>query len=116
MLGLIFTFSSCDAPTSSKQSALIVNWVNKLIPVNSFFIRKCAHFSLYLVLEVIIYFICAFINLKYPGLISLLFVSIYAISDEIHQYFVPGRSCEIRDMLIDISGAIVALIIIKLWR
>ena len=41
---------------------------------------------------------------------------LYSISDEVHQYFVPGRSCELRDILIDISGCILAVLIIKLWR
>lgn len=116
MMGIIFLFSSCNSHISAEQSTLIVNWVSKIIPVNSFLIRKFAHFSLFFVLEIIIYYLCTVFSLKYPGLISTLFVSLYAISDEIHQYFVPGRSCELRDMLIDISGAVIALIILKLWR
>lgn len=30
---------------------------------------------------------------------------LYAASDEIHQLFVPGRSGEVRDVMIDFSGA-----------
>ena len=30
---------------------------------------------------------------------------LYASSDEIHQLFVPGRSGEVRDVMIDFSGA-----------
>ena len=36
-----------------------------------------------------------------PALLALL----YAASDELHQRFVAGRSCELRDVLIDFSGA-----------
>ena len=40
--------------------------------------------------------------------------TLYAVSDEVHQYFVPGRSCELRDMLIDACG--VAVGAAALWR
>lgn len=30
---------------------------------------------------------------------------VYAVSDELHQLFSPGRSCQIKDMLIDFCGA-----------
>ena len=40
----------------------------------------------------------------------------YAIIDEIHQSFVPGRSCEIRDMCIDAVGVLVGMILMKTVR
>ena len=36
----------------------------------------------------------------------------YAVTDEFHQYFVPGRSCEVRDMLIDSCGVLVGVLIV----
>ena len=38
----------------------------------------------------------------------------YAITDEFHQYFVDGRSCEIRDVCIDAAGIITGIIIMIL--
>ena len=38
-------------------------------------------------------------------------VSFYALSDEIHQYFVPGRTCDIYDWFVDIAACIVVTII-----
>jgi len=35
--------------------------------------------------------------------------ALYALSDEIHQLFVPGRSFELRDLALDITGAAVGL-------
>ena len=32
---------------------------------------------------------------------SILIGALYAVSDEIHQLFIVGRSCEIRDVIID---------------
>ncbi|MFC0560849.1 VanZ family protein [Halalkalibacter alkalisediminis] len=34
---------------------------------------------------------------------------LYAISAEVHHLFIPGRSKEVRDVLIDSSGALVGL-------
>ena len=108
MMGIIFLFSSCNATISSLQSDMIVIFLRDLIPVNSFIVRKLAHFSLFFILATSIYLFSK------SYILSLSLSSLYAIFDEFHQYFVPGRSCELRDMLIDISGVVVALIIIKL--
>ncbi|MBQ1935757.1 MAG: VanZ family protein, partial [Clostridia bacterium] len=35
----------------------------------------------------------------------------YAVTDEIHQHFVEGRSCELRDVLIDAAGALLFLLL-----
>ena len=39
--------------------------------------------------------------------ISTLIASLYGLSDEIHQYFVPGRSNEILDWVADTLGALI---------
>jgi VanZ family protein len=41
----------------------------------------------------------------YPG-IALLLCSLYAVTDEVHQIFVPGRSASPRDILIDTCAAL----------
>lgn len=33
------------------------------------------------------------------------FCALYACSDELHQYFVPGRSCRFFDVCVDSTGA-----------
>ena len=110
MMGIIFLFSSCNANISSMQSDMIVKLINNVMPINSFFVRKLAHFSLFFILELILFL--TFKNIYLSFFIS----SGYALLDEFHQYFVPGRSCELRDVLIDISGCILAVLLIKLWR
>jgi VanZ family protein len=35
----------------------------------------------------------------------------YAISDEIHQFFVPGRSCTICDVFLDLTGISLAFLV-----
>ena len=45
-------------------------------------------------------------NLKLAAVLSILFSSLYGVSDEIHQAFVPGRSPETADALADFAGSI----------
>jgi VanZ family protein len=45
--------------------------------------------------------------------VALIMVTLYAISDEFHQLFVPGRQAEIKDVLIDFLGAFSAAVIVK---
>jgi VanZ family protein len=40
--------------------------------------------------------------------------TLYGISDEIHQLFVPGRNGRLTDVIIDASGALVMILL--LWR
>jgi len=44
-------------------------------------------------------------------ILSLLIVTIYAVLDELHQFFVPGRICSIDDFLLDFTGIIFAFLI-----
>ena len=39
--------------------------------------------------------------------ISTLIASLYGLSDEIHQYFIPGRSSEVLDWVADTLGALI---------
>lgn len=49
-------------------------------------------------------------------IVSLSFCSIYGMSDELHQSFVPGRDADVVDWLADTLGALIALIAIQLTR
>ena len=54
------------------------------------------------------------INKKY--LLAFLICVIYAISDEIHQLFVPGRAGQVRDVLIDSAGSLLGIIIVMAFE
>lgn len=80
-------------------------------------IRKLAHFFLYALGGILI---LLHINLykitdKRKVIISWIIGTTYAITDESHQIFVPGRSGEIRDVFIDSLGVIIGIIIIRLY-
>jgi VanZ family protein len=49
-------------------------------------------------------------------LISLVFVILYALSDEFHQSFVSSRTASIFDSLIDTAGGLAALIVVAIRR
>ena len=77
------------------------------------YVRKAAHFTLYFLLGLAyISFLREFnLNDKKLLIYTIIFVFIYACSDEIHQLFIPGRSGEILDVLIDTSGGIISSLI-----
>ena len=52
---------------------------------------------------------------KNPLEYSVLFTALYGITDEIHQYFVPNRSCELSDWIADIAGALIVFIGMKIY-
>ena len=63
-------------------------------------------FSIYAVLGGLLY-LTAFslgADKKKGYVVSVVIGALYAVSDEVHQYFVPGRACMIRDMLLDSAG------------
>ena len=41
--------------------------------------------------------------------------ALYAVTDEFHQSFVPGRYPDVRDVLVDTAGALVAVLLLR-WR
>lgn len=43
---------------------------------------------------------------------TLVIVGVYAAFDEIHQIFIPGRSCDIRDWLVDFISAFIAVALV----
>ncbi len=79
------------------------------------FVRKAAHFSIYTVLAVFVTSALATyptLSTKLRAVYSILLCTAYASSDELHQYFVPGRSCELRDVFIDACGAVLGILIV----
>ncbi len=74
----------------------------------SLFIRKLAHVGEYAVLAALLYRLVRVDAEKgwHPrsAFISVLLGALYAASDELHQFFVPGRQASVYDWLLDVSG------------
>ncbi len=90
----------------------------------SFYVRKTGHFGEYGILGFLwICFLMTFKRVRYffrQGTIPLLLATtvcmIYAMSDEIHQGFVDGRSPKVLDVIIDTAGGFFgALFLLLIW-
>lgn len=73
-------------------------------------VRKYAHFTIYSVLGILsmlMFGLVIFRKWSVPAWVcAMIFCIIYASCDEFHQWFVPGRSAEVRDVIIDSCGAL----------
>ena len=131
---MIFSLSSQNADESSETSGRLIASLaeifypdfdgltgeeqEQVIGSFQFIARKTAHFSIYGVLGFLSFL--TFVSYRRLRLILRLSLSAavclaYAISDEIHQLFVAGRSCELRDVCIDFCGALLAITVSALF-
>ena len=117
----IFCFSEFSANDSSKQSRGVTSNVIKLLNGNKLsekdltkltkkvnpLVRKIAHFSIYMILAIFTYMFIQELNIKSKSekerlrkniLYTCIFCIIYAIFDEIHQIYVPGRTGKLIDV------------------
>ena len=120
----IFIQSALPADLSGAESNVIVKMLSNLTGIEeealSLIVRKLAHFTEFMILG-----ICLAVNVKdilaacnktvhgfkmsaLPWLIG----TIYAVTDEVHQLFVPGRACAFLDICIDSSGVAAGVLII----
>ena len=122
-MGIIFFMSHQPGEVSSSQSELVLKIFSFLgIELNQYFgelatlvIRKTAHFSEYLILFLFAYNVSRFyFTTKKARLYSIIFVFLYASTDEFHQYFIPGRNMAFKDVLIDTSGGVIGYLIMKI--
>ena len=80
-------------------------------------VRKCAHASEYAVLGILILGTAYSFSedsgkRKIHTVVLVCWYGICRQRDEFHQLFVPGRSCQFRDVCIDSAGVLTGLIII----
>ena len=121
---LIFVFSSSLFSGSNTSSVLrpLVLWVYPSISDAGLalvhgVVRKASHFTEYAVLALLV--ARAFRTSskeflrKHWFAVSLVFVALYALSDEFHQSFVASRTASIYDCVIDTAGGLTALIVVR---
>jgi VanZ family protein len=104
---LIFAFSA--------QSTLT------FIPDQPLDFGKLGHMAIFGVLALLLWRALALTTkLRRPWAWALALTVLYAITDELHQSFVPGRDPSPRDVAIDAAGALIAVAILGLvgarWR
>lgn len=128
-MALIFFFSSFSSEDSSEQSGKVVRFVLWIVRSLfgektaaalagagiEFYIRKAAHFTEYAILGVLMVRALFLNGFPHPAL-ALVICAVYACLDEFHQFFVSGRSMELRDVCIDSSGALFGILVYVLGR
>ena len=127
---VIFSFSSADANKSTSTSDKVITTMieikdkitNNETPNNekeiivknsSFYIRKIAHITEYLILGFLMFNLLkqySVTNIYYAIGLSIL----YSCTDEFHQLFISGRSGSIRAILIDSIGILIGTYLYKL--
>ena len=136
---LICAFTSQNTVTSNmlsrRVSKAIENFAANFFTVNheavfwrktlNLIVRKLAHFTEYMILGI---FVCAFVNVllnKFDCLraakYTLIGCTALAITDEFRQWFVPGRTPRLTDILIDMTGAalgiaLTTVVYIAIWK
>ena len=134
---VIFKFSELSGLKSTKQSRGLTYNILKGLDGNKLsekelekltkkvnpIVRKVAHFSIYMILAIFTYMFIENLNIKSKSererlrkniIYTCIFCIIYAIFDEIHQIYVPGRTGKPIDVIIDSLGACMGITIILL--
>ena len=131
----IFFFSSQDSEKSSEASGVVCEIISRTVTPDfdelpkkeqeeivahyQFTVRKGAHMTEFALLAatLFLFFIYVIPFRPYPAFFSGVgFCAACAFFDELHQSFVPGRSMQITDMLIDIGGGVAGALIAALIR
>lgn len=129
-MALIFFLSSQPSEGSNSLSKgitkLIIEVLGKFLPINieistidanvsqlNHFVRKFAHFFAYMILGIFVSNALYKNGNKKVVLYSFVFCFMYAVSDELHQIIVPGRGCQLKDVIIDSVGSITGILLAK---
>lgn len=126
--GVIFSFSMQPAAASSKVSTGFGRWLAETffpwfadrldtMPQEQFeffhhLLRKCGHFSEYLVLGVLGTLTVLQTNLRYRKITAASFCVLVALVDETIQLSVSGRSGQISDVVLDSLGAMTGIALV----
>ncbi len=112
-MGIIFCLSAQTADESSELSGSFIMTLLELfgLKLEQEVIRTIAHCLEFMGLSLLIfnatYTTC---KTKFTPIIAFAGTVFYAITDEIHQIFVPGRAFQLTDILVDSTGALVGVI------
>ena len=125
---LILSFSSDNAGVSDRKSSAILKKVKPVIETVEesihvelldksklhFYVRKNAHMFNYCVLAVLtaLALEASGINGNRRYLLAYTMATVFSMLDEYYQTQIPGRSGELRDVLVDNVGVLVGLIFI----
>ena len=129
-MGLIFGFSADTAEESAGLSARVCRFLaerfvkgfesmspadqDRITESLQLFVRKGAHVSEYAILGILLALTLGAYGVRRVFSLALAAGVLYAGLDEFHQRFVPGRSGEVKDVLIDTCGVFLGLAAVRL--
>ena len=113
LLVLIFCLSHQSGEASSETSGWLTMLLSFILPfeANEAVIRTLAHFSEFACLSFFVNNLFVSYKARLRPIISCVLSFLYAITDEIHQIFIPGRACQLQDMLVDLAGIISGMLV-----
>lgn len=134
MMYTIFSFSAQDGTTSANLSYKVSykavsiadraldldlsdKQISRCIRKIHFYVRKLAHFTEYFLLAITVAFPLYVYGIRGFWLViagGILCVG-FAALDELHQYFVSGRSCSVRDVMIDSCGSLLGILFVRIF-
>lgn len=132
VMAFIFVHSAMPGDVSGNESRhfaeILASITGLSLRTAQFIVRKAAHFTEFMVLG-----ICLAVNcndhkaqndlskteknlikqfiFRHPQIAAWIAGTLYACTDELHQLFVEGRSCELRDVCIDAAGVAIGVFI-----
>lgn len=126
-VAIIFSFSMQPSDVSGNISGSLASKIAELflpallahpkqLEMLDFIVRKCAHFTEFMVLGVLSAFTLQYTNLKMKMLAAIEFCVVVATIDETIQLFFNGRAGQVQDVLLDSFGALAGILVVVLWR
>jgi VanZ family protein len=128
-LGVVFAGSTdiFSAEQTSRYLVPFLRWLNPQISPSTiatvhFALRKLSHLTEYAILAAFLWrALCNGTNLG--AKVSLLFIAVWfvcgicAVTDEFHQSFIASRTASPHDVLIDVCGALIGILLcLMFWR
>ncbi len=130
---IIFNFSSQNGETSggiskkitqtileksSKYNLLQEKQKDRVFHRTESIIRKIAHFSIYTAVGFLLMGLLSTYKIKnkWKVIVTVVVGVLYAVSDEFHQSFSPGRTPKLTDVYIDTLGVILGMILLMLMQ
>ncbi len=114
VLVAIFLLSSQTSTQSSETSGFLITLIMRIFgkDLSQGIIRTVAHFAEFGALGFLTLNCIFAFSGKKKFFLCIALSELYALSDEIHQLFVPGRAFQISDLLIDLCGIILGCAVI----
>lgn len=107
-MAVIFILSAQTGSQSDQTSDSFIGFFSLGFSVD--IVRTAAHCLEFAGLAVLLFNAFYWSYDRFRPLLTFAVSALYAVSDEVHQLFVEGRSCQLIDILIDSLGAVLGII------